>query len=84
MPSNEEVEKVKEWLRMPTTALVASKLRQASKGALKRYDTIPPEDLVRVQMLREVINNIIPDIIDALLVEDKKHTKWDWRKLFRK
>ena len=83
MPRREDVEQVKEWLKHPVTRTVAGKLRQASKGVLKRYDKVTPDELVRLQITREFLNHTLPGIIDALLIEDKKRSQWDWRKLFR-
>lgn len=80
--TTDEVKRVKAWLRDPTTRLVAAKLRSASKGALRRYDKAPVDEVQRIQMLREVLNETIPAVIDALLIEDGQKSKFDWRKLF--
>ena len=80
MPTFEEAQRVKDWLKDPTTKLVARKLRSASKGALRRYDHATPDEVQRIQMLREVLNETLPSVIDALLVEDKAPSRFNWRK----
>ena len=71
-----EQEIIKEWLRHPGTKLITRKMRAASKGVLRKYDRCEPEKLIRLQMLRQVINSEIPRMIDGMLT---KENKWDWR-----
>ena len=80
MDNREEWERAREWLSHPFTKHVAGKLRVASKGVLRKYDKCTPEELLRYQMLRELLNKEIPRIIDSMANPPTVKTKWDWFK----
>ena len=76
-----EAQIIRDWLRHPGTKIVAERLKQASKGAMRKYDKCTDkEEMLRIQMTRQIFNNTIPGLIDSLAHEPKK-AKFDWRKL---
>lgn len=50
-------------------------------GVLRKYDKCKPEELIRYQMLRAVLNEEIPRIIDGLVNPTQDEKKFDWRRL---
>ena len=76
-----EAQLVKDCLMSPGARIIARKLRQASKGTLRRYDKCKPEELVRYQMLREIINRELPRIIDGLVNTPPVKSRWNWLKV---
>ena len=81
MDKRTEQQAVKDCLATPGARIVARKLRQASRGVLRKYDKCKPEELVRYQMLRAVLNEEIPRILDGLVNPTQDEKKFDWRRL---
>ena len=81
MDKRTEQQTVKDCLATPGARIVARKLRQASRGVLRKYDKCKPEELVRYQMLRAVLNEEIPRILDGLVNPTQDEKKFDWRRL---
>lgn len=81
MDKRTEQQAVKDCLATPGARIVARKLRQASRGVLRKYDKCKPEELIRYQMLRAVLNDEIPRIIDGLVNPTQDEKKFDWRRL---
>lgn len=81
MDKRTEQQAVKDCLATPGARIIAKKLRQASKGVLRKYDKCKPEELVRYQMLRAVLNEEIPRILDGLVNPTQDEKKFDWRRL---
>lgn len=79
MDNREEWERCREWLSHPFTKHVARKLAAASKGVLRKYDKCTPEELLRYQLLRELLNAEIPRIVESMANPPSKK-RWDWRK----
>lgn len=81
MDKRTEQQAVKDCLATPGAKIVAKKLRQASKSVLRKYDKCKPEELIRYQMLRAVLNEEIPRILDGLVNPTQDEKKFDWRRL---
>lgn len=81
MDKRTEQQAVKDCLATPGAGIIARKLRQASRGVLRKYDKCKPEELVRYQMLRAVLNEEIPRILDGLVNPTQDEKKFDWRRL---
>lgn len=88
-----EQEKLKDWIALPATRIVAEKLRKvAREAALKQMRTDPfkePEKIVQAQQLRYVINILIPQIVEGIVNYDPdapdkqvapkdKWSMWSW------
>ena len=81
MDKRTEQQTVKDCLATPGARIIARKLRQASRGVLRKYDKCKPDELVRYQMLRAVLNEEIPRILDGLVNPTQDEKKFDWRRL---
>ena len=83
MDKRTEAQAVRDCLQTPGARVIARKLRQASKGVLKKYDKCKPEDLVRHQILRAVLNEELPRIIEGLVNPKEEKKKFDWKSVLR-
>ena len=81
MDKRTEQQAVKDCLATPGAKIVTKKLRQAARGVLRKYDKCKPEELIRYQMLRAVLNEEIPRILDGLVNPTQDEKKFDWRRL---
>lgn len=81
MDKRTEQQAVKDCLATPGARIIAKKLRQASRGVLKKYDKCPPGQLIRYQMLREVLNVELPRIINGLVNPPEEKKKFDWLRI---
>lgn len=81
MDKRTEQQAVKDCLATPGAKIVAKKLRQAAKSVLRKYDKCKPDELIRYQMLRAVLNEELPRILDGLVNPTQDEKKFDWRRL---
>ena len=81
MDKRTEQQTVKDCLATPGARIIARKLRQASRGVLRKYDKCKPDELIRYQMLRAVLNEELPRIIDGLLNPPQEQKRFDWRRI---
>jgi len=83
MDKRTEQQAVKDCLQTPGARIIARKLKQASKSVLKKYDKCKPEELIRYQMLRAVLNEELPRIIEGIINPPEENKRFDWRKMLR-
>jgi hypothetical protein len=84
MQVEEQREILRDWLRHPGTRLMASKLRAAAKGLLRKYDSADPETFQRIQVSRWFLNYELPRVIESVMnsgeEEPAPEEKWTFFK----
>lgn len=81
MDKRTERQAVKDCLATPGARLLADKLKKAADDALLKYDKCKPEDLVRLQMLRYLINEEFPRLIENIVNPIDEPSRFNWRRL---
>lgn len=81
MDKRTEQQAVKDCLATPGAKILADKLRKAADEALSRYDKCKPDELVRLQMLRHLINEEFPRIIENIINPEPKEKRFDWLRI---
>jgi hypothetical protein len=81
MDKRDERQAVKDCLATPGAKILLGKLRAASVGTLRKYDKCKPEELIRLQMLRAIINDELPRIIESIINPPQTEKRFDWRKM---
>lgn len=83
MDKRDERQAVKDCLATPGAKILLRKLQTASKSTLRKYDKCKPEELVRLQMLRAIINEELPRIIESIInpPTQEKEKRFDWRRM---
>ena len=88
MDPTEQREIIKDWLDHPGTRLMARKVRVASLGLLRRYDTATPEEVIEIQIARRFFNEQLPRIIEGAMNPDKGRawslSRWVREKVLRR
>lgn len=75
----EQREIILSWLNHPGTKIMTRKVRAASIGLLRRYDTASAEQLAEIQAARWFFNKELPRIIEAAMNPDMPQANWTWR-----
>lgn len=83
MDKRSEQQAVKDCLATPGAKILAEKLQAASAAALAKYDRCKPEELPKLQIMRWLINEEFPRIIEGIVnpAEEPKEKRFNWRKL---
>ena len=62
--------------------MVAQKLKESSKQQLRKYDRCTGDELVKIQMTRHVLNNVLPELIERIVnYKEPEKKRLNWRRL---
>ena len=78
MTPEDQAEILKDWLKHPGTRIMARKVRVASLGLLRRYDSATPEKVAEIQIARWFFNEELPRMIEAAMNPGLPKSKRTW------